>query len=168
MLRFLLCPQKRAKEALAAGQSRGITASELSARLGHTRNARLTLPTDSSTSPVVIGRGSDDGDEADGEEGLVMVGKDDENWLSPVAECREVSASVLLHFPHIELLFLFFAFQGSVAAQIGAIRHATCPQIIGTAVVILVRVHECMGGSCQAPAKYSRGIVKAHWTARYF
>lgn len=129
--------------ALAAGQSRGITASELTARLGHTRNARLTLPTDSSTSPVVLGRGTDDGTETGGDEGLVVVGRDDENWLSPVAECREVSASVLLHFPHIELLFLVFAFEGAVAAQIGAIRHATCPQVFCTAVIVLVRTNVC-------------------------
>lgn len=143
MLCFLLYAQKRAKAALAAGQSRGITASELTARLGHTRNARLTLPTDSSTSPVVLGRGSDDGMETGDDEGLMVVGRDDDNWLSPIAECREVSASVLLHFPHIELLFLVFAFEGAMTAQIGAIRHATCPQVFCTAVIVLVRTNVC-------------------------
>lgn len=69
-----------------------------------------------------------------------MVGKNgDDSWLSPVAECRESSASAFLHFPHIELVFLFFVFEGAVGAQVEAMRHSGCLEVFFTATAVLVR-----------------------------
>ncbi len=43
--------------------------------------------------------------------------------LEPVAKCREHSKSIWIHFPHVELVFLLYAAQGSFATQLGALRH---------------------------------------------
>lgn len=61
---------------------------------------------------------------------------------TPIAECRDKSTSAWLHFPHVELLFLFFAFEGAVASQASAIRHVGvgCPSVFATAVLTLVRL----------------------------
>lgn len=75
-----------------------------------------------------------DTDEEDGSSGLVIV----RSQLSPIAACREHSGSAWLYFPHVELLFLFFAFEGAVGAQATAIGTAGCPQLLGTAAAALV------------------------------
>lgn len=61
-----------------------------------------------------------------------------EGRLSPVAECREHSTSAWLHFPHVELVVLFFAFEGAVASQVSALREGGCPSVIIAAGVALV------------------------------
>ena len=61
-----------------------------------------------------------------------------ESRLSPVAECREHSTSAWLHFPHVELVVLFFAFEGAVASQVSALREGGCPSVMITAAVALV------------------------------
>lgn len=61
-----------------------------------------------------------------------------ESRLSPVAECREHSTSAWLHFPHVELVVLFFAFEGAVASQLSALREGGCPSVMITAAVALV------------------------------
>eukprot|EP00903_Cladosiphon_okamuranus_P012576 g11773.t1 len=43
--------------------------------------------------------------------------------LDPVAKCREHSASIWIHFPHVELVFVLYAVQGSLAAQVQVLRH---------------------------------------------
>ncbi|CAN0007882.1 unnamed protein product [Ectocarpus fasciculatus] len=58
--------------------------------------------------------------------------------LSPVAECREHSRSAWLHFPHVELVFLFFAYEGAVASQVSALREAGCPPVMIAAGLALV------------------------------
>lgn len=55
-----------------------------------------------------------------------------------ISECRDHSPSSLLHFPHIELVFMFFAFEGAVAAQVSALRVSTCPWVVFMAVTTLV------------------------------
>eukprot|EP00752_Nemacystus_decipiens_P003432 g3173.t1 len=60
-----------------------------------------------------------------------------ESRLSPVAECREHSTSAWLHFPHVELVVLFFAFEGAVASQVSALRGGDCPSVTITAAVAL-------------------------------
>lgn len=61
--------------------------------------------------------------------------------LTPIAECRDKSTSAWLHFPHVELIFLLFAFEGAVASQASAIRHVglRCPSVFFTASATLVR-----------------------------
>ncbi|CAM9193318.1 unnamed protein product, partial [Ectocarpus sp. 13 AM-2016] len=61
-----------------------------------------------------------------------------ESRLSPVAECREHSRSAWLHFPHVELVFLFFAYEGAVAAQVSALREVGCPPAMIAAGLALV------------------------------
>lgn len=43
--------------------------------------------------------------------------------LDPVEKCRERSKSIWIHFPHVELVFLLYAVQGSFAAQLEVLRH---------------------------------------------
>lgn len=56
-------------------------------------------------------------------------------------ECRDKSSSVWLHFPHLELVFLLFAFQGVVASQAQVIHHTGrgCAPVTYTAITLLVR-----------------------------
>ena len=56
-------------------------------------------------------------------------------------ECRDNSSSVWLHFPHLELVFLFFAFQGAVTTEARVIRHAglNCLSVFFVAIVYMVR-----------------------------
>lgn len=61
-----------------------------------------------------------------------------ESRLSPVAECREHSTSAWLHFPHVELVVLFFAFEGAVATQISVLREGGCPSVTIAAAAALV------------------------------
>lgn len=58
---------------------------------------------------------------------------------NPILTCRRKSRSIWLHFPHLELLFLFWAFEGAVAAQVSAIRTAECPWVFWLALAALVR-----------------------------
>lgn len=55
-----------------------------------------------------------------------------------VERCRRHSGSTWLYFPHMELLFLLFAFEGAVAAQASAIRTADCEEIVVAASIALV------------------------------
>lgn len=62
--------------------------------------------------------------------------------VSLIPKCREYSQSLWLHYPHVELLFLFFALLGAVASQVSAIRANECPEIFisaSAAVVTLSR-----------------------------
>ncbi len=93
-----------------------------------------------SLSPVDEDDGLDSVDEEQGGgSGLVPVGGGSARRLSPVAACREQSTSVWLHFPHVELVVLFFAFEGAVASFASAMRHAECPEIFYTALAAMVR-----------------------------
>lgn len=67
-----------------------------------------------------------------------------ESRLSPVAECREHSRSAWLHFPHVELVFLFFAYEGAVASQVSALREAGCPPVMIAAGLALVRTQHAL------------------------
>lgn len=55
-----------------------------------------------------------------------------------VWKCRDHSQSAWLHFPHIELLFLFFAFDGAIAAQVSALWSSRCPWVLALAAAALV------------------------------
>ena len=79
--------------------------------------------------------GSCDGSE-DGHEETTASGIQDD-----LVECRDNSSSVWLHFPHLELVFLFFAFQGAVTTEARVIRHAglNCPSVFFVAIAYLVR-----------------------------
>ena len=55
-----------------------------------------------------------------------------------VVKCRELSRSVWLYFPYIELVFLFYAFNGAVAAQMSALNHPGCSGVLIPSTVIFV------------------------------
>lgn len=56
-----------------------------------------------------------------------------------LADCRYRSRSVWLYFPHIELLFLLFAFEGAIASQLATMRGGGCPWVFYLACTSLVR-----------------------------
>ena len=77
----------------------------------------------------------------DQEEGL-----SDELWQQrdvpdPIVECRDRSTSMWLHFPHVELGFLIFAFEGFIAAQVFGLRQTGCLPVSITAAIVLVSFH---------------------------
>ncbi|CAM9210891.1 unnamed protein product [Scytosiphon promiscuus] len=78
---------------------------------------------------------SDRGEEAERGKDLAVH---NEKRLGPVETCREQSRSAWLHFPHVELVFLLFAFEGAVASQAAAIQRASCPGIAAAAGVALL------------------------------
>lgn len=55
-----------------------------------------------------------------------------------LAECKDRSRPAWLYFPHVELLFLLFAFEGAVASQVAALRDGGCPWVAYTAWSALV------------------------------
>lgn len=63
--------------------------------------------------------------------------------LTAIEECRRRSKSAWLHFPHIELLFLLFAFEGAVGSQAAALRRSLDasepPWVVFAAIGALVR-----------------------------
>lgn len=81
----------------------------------------------------------DPGHETDDDEsGIVMM--PGHGRVNPIEECRNRSHSAWLHFPHVELVFLFFAFEGAIASQVSAIHTAGCPEIVASAGVALVSI----------------------------
>ncbi|CAM9523853.1 unnamed protein product [Ectocarpus sp. 6 AP-2014] len=134
--------KKRARENLDGARRRNTPISELLARFRGGRMIRRTNPglTDpspfGSRNPSLVRDGSQRTDEEEGGRGLVPMCS--ENQLSPVATCREHSTSAWLHFPHVELVFLFFAFEGAVASFASAIRNSECPEVFYTAIAAMV------------------------------
>lgn len=61
--------------------------------------------------------------------------------LDPVAECRKRSQSIWIYFPHVELVYLMYAIQGSLSAQIEVLRHGEYDSVIFyVAAIALVRL----------------------------
>lgn len=85
--------------------------------------------------------GQDRADDADAEEGTAEAARRREKRLrlTEIAECRTKSDSAWLHFPHVELVFLFFAFEGAVVAQLSAIRENASPAVLCLAIAAFVR-----------------------------
>ncbi|CAM9633445.1 unnamed protein product, partial [Sphacelaria rigidula] len=63
--------------------------------------------------------------------------QDDSGQEDPITTCRDRSQSVWLYFPHVELSFLLFAFEGAAATSVSAIRHSKCLQIFIPAIFSL-------------------------------
>ena len=61
-----------------------------------------------------------------------------ESRLNLLSACRDRSTSAWLHFPHVELMFLLFAFEGAVAAGVSALHESRCPWVILVAAAALV------------------------------
>lgn len=73
----------------------------------------------------------------DEEEGVHSVTHSESRW-SLSSETRDRSTSAWLHFPHVELVFLLFAFEGAIAAGVSALRESRCPWVLVAAATALV------------------------------
>lgn len=122
--------------------SRDISVRHLGGRLDHDAGTSPSASTTSTDSGQVRGRTfrkrSDWEHEDEVEEGGRAPDSSDAVLLNPVAECRGYSQSAWLHFPHIELMFLFFAFEGAVASELSVLREGGCPAVYFTAAAALV------------------------------
>ncbi|CAN0367524.1 unnamed protein product [Ectocarpus sp. 6 AP-2014] len=58
--------------------------------------------------------------------------------IGQVSQCRELSQSAWLHYPHLELVFLLFAFEGAVTSQVSALRTTSSSTVFYAAVATLV------------------------------
>lgn len=145
--------QKCANDDLKVAERRDVGVAELSVRRFGGRVARRLWPTggggrivDDGSAPMhhpprnaAQCRGGAsllhmNGNASDSKAGCRMI----MDSLNPTEECRRMWTSVWLHFPHIELGFLFFAFEGSVVSQLSAILYSECGWVKYTAVAILV------------------------------
>lgn len=79
-------------------------------------------------------------DEEEGASGVVATRHP--GRVNPIEHCRSKSGSAWLHFPHVELMFLFFAFEGAVASQVAVIHEWACPEVVVTAIAALVSIHK--------------------------
>lgn len=133
--RFFHC-QQRAKEEIAQAACRGIPVRELAAR----RTRRVAHDDSDESNPPTPRSNSFDAADAgiDRAEDGVSVRSRPKTRRALLAECRERSRSAWLYFPHIELLFLLFAFEGAVASQLGALRDRGCPWVLYMACTALV------------------------------
>lgn len=132
--------KKRARDILDTAHRRAAPIGELQARLRGGKPMRQTTPGLASQVPDDLSPVDEELDDSDEEEGggQDLVQMRGESRLSPVATCREYSTSAWLHFPHIELVVLFFAFEGAVASFASAMRHSECPEVFYTALAALV------------------------------
>lgn len=133
--------KKRARDNLDAARRRAAPVGELQARLRGCKRTRQTTPGLASQVPDDLSLVDVELDSSDEEEGAGngLVPMRSSSPLSPVATCREHSTSAWLHFPHIELVVLFFAFEGAVASFASAMRHSECPEVFYTALAAMVR-----------------------------
>ncbi|CAM9192533.1 unnamed protein product, partial [Hapterophycus canaliculatus] len=143
--------KKRARDNLAAARRRAEPVGELQARFRGGNLIRRTTPEVVTRSPFAshsshasqasgnlspVGEEPHTSDEEEGGGGLLTMRTDSQ--LDPVATCRQHSTSAWLHFPHVELVFLFFAFEGAVASFASVMRHSECPELFSTAAIAMV------------------------------
>lgn len=135
-------PQKRAAEIFGRARSMNMPPSELLGLPSRRRIAHDPNADPSQRSFAVSASSGDGGGQAGGadEEGGLPVATRRGTRLNmkKIAECRERSQSAWLHFPHVELVFLLFAFEGAVAAQVVAVRESASPLVVVLALSTLV------------------------------
>lgn len=127
---------------LTKAERRGIPARELAAR----RTGRVAhADSDESNPSTPDDAGESRGDALDSADAGIDYAEDGMPvWSRPktrralLTECRDRSRSAWLYFPHIELLFLLFAFEGAVASQLGALRDGGCPWVLYMACAAMV------------------------------
>eukprot|EP00903_Cladosiphon_okamuranus_P012907 g12051.t1 len=124
--------KKRAKELyIMKDESQG-PPSQLTGR-PTTRQIQNDPEAEASEGPIPWGASND---EEEGESG-VKRHKTRLN-MEKIAECRERSQSAWLHFPHVELVFLLFAFEGAVASQVSALRENASPVVFFLAMAAML------------------------------
>ena len=85
--------------------------------------------------------------------------------LEPVAKCREHSTSVWIHFPHVELVFLLYAVQGSLATQLEVLRNGD-GVLFYVAAIALVRANRVQDVSHGCPSTCALDSKVAASTAK--
>ena len=160
--------QKRAKVEWEEAQRRRITDSEIRARLSGNTIRHQVLPmvnddpdtgcgvtalspepptslsTPRATTNLWPGDSAIEEDTSSGKiNGDQEEGLSDEFWQQqdvpdPIVECRYRSTSLWLHFSHVELGFLIFAFEGFIAAQVYGVRQTGCLTVSIVSAIVLV------------------------------
>ncbi|CAB1104649.1 unnamed protein product [Ectocarpus sp. CCAP 1310/34] len=140
---------REASRALGHGLSLG----ELSTALLDTRSQQPSLDRGSSAGrqssdtvqshslrgPSTPFRGSSDSGDLESNEGEGgRTNARQRKSMGRVLECRQLSQSPWLHYPHLELIFLFFAFEGAVTSQVSALRSTSSSKLYYAALVTLV------------------------------
>ncbi|CAM9575765.1 unnamed protein product [Ectocarpus sp. 8 AP-2014] len=139
--------KERAMEELTKAQRRGIPIRGLGAR----RASRVAHSPDAESDPdELAASASNDGAMSrehaadsvdvgvDFEEDGIPIRSRPKGLRAMLADCRYRSRSVWLYFPHIELLFLLFAFEGAMASQLATMRGGGCPWVFYSACASLV------------------------------
>ncbi|CAM9800080.1 unnamed protein product [Ectocarpus fasciculatus] len=139
--------KQRAMEELTKAQRRGIPIRGLGAR----RASRVAHCPDAESDPdELAASASNDGAisrayaadsvdvDVDFEEDGLPIRSRPKGVRAMLADCRYRSCSVWLYFPHIELLFLLFAFEGAIASQLATMRGGGCPWVFYMACTSLV------------------------------
>eukprot|EP00903_Cladosiphon_okamuranus_P018718 g17231.t1 len=147
--------KKSAQEQVTKAQARGLSFSELSAaRSG--RRPRLSggndgsfrsESSDTTLLPQKMARSQSwmswhksgsrrfiDDEEENGEPRMKRAN----GRMGEISQCREISQSPWLHFPHLELVFLIFAFEGAVTSQVSALKDTNSSKVFYVAAVTLV------------------------------
>lgn len=134
--------KKRAKEQVVGAQRQGIPLTQLSGRPSGRQILQDAQPSQRSLSWA----GSIGDDESQATDAAEEGGEPGARRRSTrlnmkkIAECREKSQSAWLHFPHVELVFLLFAFEGAVASQVSALRENDSSGVFFLAMASLVCV----------------------------
>ena len=66
------------------------------------------------------------------------AGGTSEDPAEQIAKCRDKSQSIWIYFPHVELVFLLYAVQGSLTAQVAVLREGNSGTVFYAAAVALV------------------------------
>lgn len=103
-----------------------------------TRNVKTLSASARRVRPIDDNEGVEVKEDKDQEKGSSNEDRAVNEIVDPVIDCRDKSTSAWLHFPHVELLFLLFAFEGFVVAQIYGIQQSRCLSVQIVAVVVLV------------------------------
>ena len=140
---FHECSQKHAREEVARARRLDIPFSALSLRpSGRKIRHRPDAESSPRSTPEAVAGGGEGGQAGtrDGGGGSSVTPRKGSSWfnMNKITECRERSQSAWLHFPHVELVFLLFAFEGAVAAQVAAIRESSSPVVFILAMSCLV------------------------------
>ncbi|CAM9965822.1 unnamed protein product [Ascophyllum nodosum] len=132
--------RSRAKNHVAAARRRGVSTEEMEYRISTGRGPSSgsgLLPAWRSLGEISEREAKSGGGEDEGVLAMTTVATDQE--VSPLTVCRDKSHSIWLHYPHVELLVLFFAFEGAVSSQVSVIKVASnCDEFLYPALLTLL------------------------------
>ena len=113
---------------------------------GPSPSGEVLLPTWGSFGDISDGEEKSEDEQEEGALAMATVATVQD--LSPLTECRDKSQSMWLHYPHLELLVLFFAFEGTFSSLASAIKAASnCDEFLYPAILTLVSSTRKLGNS---------------------